>query len=158
LGQTSPKFRWSFRNDFTLYKDFSLSVNIYSALGHKSPTTEYMNNSKINGWSFDRTNAYVRNYWTPDNPSNKYARLNSTNPQNVSPPLVMDRSFVRLDNIALAWNVPKNILNQFSIPALRIYGSIRNVAVWTKEWEYWDPEITGGPSPRTFTIGASLTL
>ena len=28
----------------------------------------------------------------------------------------------------------------------------------TKEWDYWDPEISNGPSPRTFTLGVSLTL
>ena len=117
-----------------------------------------MNNSKTNGWSSNITNTYVRKYWTPERPSNKYCRLNSTNPQNVTPPLVMDKSFIRLDNISLSWNVPQKFLTPWSISSLRLYGSIRNVAVWTKEWEYWDPEITSGPSQRTFTIGASLTL
>ena len=158
LGQTAPKFRWTFRNDFTFLKDFSLSVNIYSCWGHKQATTAYMNNSKTNGWSADVTNAYVRDYWTPENPSNKYCRLNSTNPQNVNPPLVLDKSFIRLDNISFSWNVPQKYLKSWSISSLKLYGSIRNVAVWTKEWNYWDPEITDGPSPRTFTIGASLTL
>lgn len=158
LGQTTPKFRWTFRNDFTFFKDFSLSFNIYSYWGHKEATTVYMNNSKTNGWSSNITNTYVRKYWTPERPSNKYCRLNSTNPQNVTPPLVMDKSFIRLDNISLSWNVPQKFLTPWSISSLRLYGSIRNVVVWTKEWEYWDPEITSGPSQRTFTIGASLTL
>lgn len=158
LGQTTPKFRWTFRNDFTFFQDFSLSFNIYSYWGHKEATTEYMNNSKTNGWSYDRTNTYVRKYWTPENPSNKYARLNSTNPQNVNPPLIMDKSFIRLDNISFSWNVPQKHLKSLGIPSLKLYGSVRNVAVWTKEWEYWDPEITNAPSPRTFTFGVSLTL
>ena len=158
LGQTTPKFRWTFRNDFTLFKDLSLSVSIYSYWGHKGTTTDYMNNSKVNGWSADRTNAYVTEYWTPENPSNTYCRLNSTNPQNVTPPLVLDKSFIRLDNISLSWNVPQKFLKPLTISSLRVYGSIRNVACWTKEWDYWDPEISDGPSPRTFTLGVSLTL
>lgn len=48
-------------------------------------------------------------------------------------------------------------LSKFNISGLKLYGSIRNVAVWTKEWDRWDPE-TEGPMPRTFTFGASVTF
>lgn len=53
--------------------------------------------------------------------------------------------------------MPSKWLSKFSISALTLYGSVRNVAVWTKEWERWDPE-TEGPMPRTFTLGASVTF
>ncbi len=154
MGSTSPKFRWSLRNDFQILKNLNLSVNIYSYWGQKEATTEYLNN---NGEKTLKTNAYVSKYWTPDNPSNRYARLNSTLPSDISPKLVMDKSFIRLDNISLSYTLPSRFTEKIAAQNVMVYGSVQNVAVWTKEWEYWDPEITG-PVPRTFTVGASLTF
>lgn len=154
LGQTTPKFRWSIRNDFTIMKNLSVSVNIYSYWGHKAATTSYLHNL---GADNGRTNDYAEKYWTPENPSTRYARLNSTLPSNISPKLVMDKSFIRLENISLSYDLPSKIARKIEAQQVRFFGSIRNVAVWTKEWEYWDPEITG-PVPRTLTIGASLVF
>ncbi len=61
-GQTAPRFRWTFRNDFTLYRDLTLSVNIYSYWGHKATSTEFMNNGKDYGWSYNKMNAFVCEY------------------------------------------------------------------------------------------------
>jgi len=154
LGQTDPKFRWSMRNDFTIMKNLSVSVNMYSYWGHKSATSSYLHNL---GADNGRTNDYVSEYWTPDKPSKKYARLNSTLPSNITPKLVLDKSFIRLENISLSYDLPARISQKIEAQQIRFYGSINNVAVWTKEWNYWDPEITG-PVPRTFTFGASLTF
>lgn len=35
--------------------------------------------------------------------------------------------------------------------------TVRNVATWSKEWEYGDPE-TGGLAPRTYSLGINLTF
>ena len=34
-GTTMPRLRWSMRNDFTLFKNFNISFNMYSYIGHK---------------------------------------------------------------------------------------------------------------------------
>ncbi|WP_239060699.1 SusC/RagA family TonB-linked outer membrane protein [Bacteroides sp. 519] len=160
LGSRSPKFRWSLRNDFTFLKNFTASVNIYSLWGHKEATTSYINT----GYEAERFNQYKINYWTPDKPTNKYARLGATNRASGAP-LILDRSFIRLESISLEYNVPKKYLSKYRIEGLRLTGSIRNVAVWTKEPWYTDPEYLGNsntayPSyvPRTFSFGASLTF
>jgi hypothetical protein len=172
LGSRNPKFRWSFRNDFTIHQNLSVAVNIYSHLGAKQETYEYMNND---GFMTDRTNYYTRQYWTPDNPSNKYARLNSTNPQNVTPPLIMSKSFVRLESISLSYLLPKRIVSFINAQQFRLTAAVRNAALWTKEWKYWDPEVRevaprtdassavprtefSGPAPRTFSISGSVTF
>lgn len=152
LGSRSPKFRWSFRNEFTLFKDFSLSMNLYSLWGHKTTDTEYLHGGDFIG----RQNIWVQKYWTPENPTNEYASLKPTS-KVANPVKIIDKSFIRLENISLAYRVPSKWLSKFSISALTLYGSVRNVAVWTKEWERWDPE-TEGPMPRTFTLGASVTF
>lgn len=156
LGNKTPKFRLSLRNDFTLYKNWNVSFNIYSYLGHKQATTEYLNYFDFSG---DYLNTYRRNYWTPDNRSNKYARLKSTLPSNIEPKKVLNKSFLRLENISVSYNLPKKIAVKLKAQDISVYATVRNVAVWTfdKEWNYWDPE-TGALLPRTFTLGASLTF
>ena len=36
-GTTAPPVYWNLRNDFTLWKDLTLSVSLYSYMGHKEP-------------------------------------------------------------------------------------------------------------------------
>ncbi|MXV13803.1 SusC/RagA family TonB-linked outer membrane protein [Hufsiella ginkgonis] len=154
LGYTTPRFRLNLRNDFTVLKNLDLSINMYSYLGHKSATTDYLNNL---GANTERTNSYVRSYWTPENPSGTFARPNSTNPQNVSPPLMLSKSFVRLDNVSLSYTVPAHITKRLDISQLRISGAIRNVTEYSPDWYNWDPELTG-PLPRTFSLGLNVTF
>ncbi|MBE7171293.1 MAG: SusC/RagA family TonB-linked outer membrane protein [Williamsia sp.] len=154
LGYTTPRYRFNLRNDFTLFKNFDLTVNVYSYLGQKATSTDYMNNS---GANTDRTSSYVREYWTPENPSNTFARLNSTNPSNVGPARVISKSFVRFDNIGLSYLLPARISKMADISQFRVSAGVRNAAVWAPSWQYWDPEITG-PMPRTYTLSLSVTF
>ena len=163
LGSTSPKFRWTFRNDFTFFKNFDFSFMFYSNWGQKSTYDRPLNK---NGF-IDRTNSYKIGFWTPDNPTNKYARLYSDD-KNLGAKFIRKKSFIRLDNISFSYSVPQQLVRKYSMEGLRIYGSVRNVFVWAHDWDYWDPEQyqniyddnnwTSGPTPRTFTIGVNLTL
>lgn len=150
LGSSSPRFRWTFRNDFTLWKNLTASVSIYSKWGQKQ-AEEFM----ATGYAYERGNTYEMKYWTPDNPTNDYARLGATNPSGGS--RIIDGSFIRLENIALEYSVPKQWLKKFHIGGLRISGSVRNVACWTKNFQYADPEY-GNIVPITFNFGIGLTL
>ncbi|RFM36810.1 SusC/RagA family TonB-linked outer membrane protein [Chitinophaga silvisoli] len=153
-GMTTPRFRFTLRNDFTLFKNIDFSFNVYSNWGHKALSTDYLNNV---GAQTDRQNAYVRKYWTPDNPSNTYARLNSTNVQNISPSRVIDKSYIRLDNVSISYTLPARLIRRIDMAQLKVYAGVRNVAVWAKNWEYWDPETTS-LMPRYYTIGATASF
>jgi len=153
-GSTRPPFRWTMRHDFTFYRNFDLSLTFYSYMGQKGTSSEYLNNT---GALVDRSNSYIRQYWTPDNPTNSFARLNSTNVQNITPVQVINRSFIRLDNVALSYLIPTDITKKLNISQLRVNGSVRNLAVYNKDWHYWDPE-TGSLLQRTFTLGVNVTF
>ena len=49
LGTTTPPINWSLRNEFVLWKDLTVSINIYSRMGHKSLSTNYLNNDDNGG-------------------------------------------------------------------------------------------------------------
>lgn len=158
LGQTAPPIHWSLRNDITIHKNIQFSFNIYSYWGHKSVETMYLNQDNGSSGITRGENVYAKEYWTPENPTNEFARLDAKGPSGVnSPAKLYDRSFIRLENISLAYTLPRKITSQWNIDRVKVFGSVRNVAVWAKDWKYWDPE-TGGLAPRTYTIGLNLTF
>ena len=152
LGQTVPKFRWTLRNEFTFFKNFNLSFMMYSYWGQKKAYNRPKNNDTYK----DRSSDYVLPYWTPENPINSHARLYSSN-GSASYTMYWDNSFIRLDNVSLSYNVPAQLTQKIAIQNLRFNFSIRNAAVWSKKWEFWDPE-SDGPTPRYFTLGFNMTL
>ncbi|MBS7564701.1 SusC/RagA family TonB-linked outer membrane protein [Mucilaginibacter sp. Bleaf8] len=160
LGQEQAPIMWSLRNDFA-YKSFNFSFNIYSYWGHKSLNGAYLNQD--NGTSTisqGLANTYEKPYWTPENPSEFWARLESKGPAGLNAPQrIFDRSFIRLDNITMGYSIPKKAISTYNIENLKVFASIRNVAVWRKDknWRYWDIE-TGQMAPRIFTFGVNLTF
>lgn len=143
----TPRFRWSWRNDFN-YKNFNLSVFVYSNWGQTDGFNRAANNSNF----ADRTTDYVMPRWTPENPIDDYARIGS---KNIGTNYI-NKSFIRLENISLSYLVPSNILDKASIRNLRISASVRNAAMWAPHWEFGDPE--GFPVPRTYNLSLNFSL
>ena len=157
LGQTVAPINWQLRNDFTLFKNWNLSFNIYSYMGHKSLSGYYLNGDNGGSVITYNFNTYQKEYWTPENPSNKYARLDAKAPTGASASKLYDRSFIRLENISVGYNVPKSLISKYGLEKVKIYGSVRNVATWCKDWEYSDPE-TGSYAARVYTLGLNVTF
>ncbi|WP_156307003.1 SusC/RagA family TonB-linked outer membrane protein [Sphingobacterium endophyticum] len=143
----TPRFRWSWRNDFN-YKNFNLSVFVYSNWGQTDGFNRAANNSNF----ADRTTDYVMPRWTPENPIDDYARIGS---KNIGTNYI-NKSFIRLENISLSYLVPSNILDKASIRNLRISASVRNAAMWAPHWDFGDPE--GFPVPRTYNLSLNFSL
>lgn len=173
LGQTSPPIHWSVRNEFTLWKDLTFSFNIYSYMGHKSLAGYYLNFDDDGGrMTYALQNVPAKEYWSVDNPSDKYARINAQGPSKIggpaSPGRLYDRSFIRLENISVGYALPKKWVSKLDIQNVKVYASVRNVATWAKDWEYGDPEGSsnfdgtnsnlGGLATRVYTLGLNLTF
>ncbi len=159
LGTTAPPIYWNIRNDFTLWKDLTFSFSLYSYMGHKSLEGYWLNQD--NGGSVV-TNAYnvpAKEYWTPDNPTNKYARLNAVGPNTglsggVSK--LYNRNFARLDNISVGYTLPQKWTRKYQVDKIRVNASCHNICTFSS-WEYGDPE-TGGLATRSFNLGLNITL
>ncbi|TCC87308.1 SusC/RagA family TonB-linked outer membrane protein [Pedobacter frigiditerrae] len=159
LGQTNPPIMWSLRNDFN-YKNFNFSFNMYSYMGHKSLNGAYLNQDNGTSLVTNLANTWEKNYWTLENPTNDFARLDARGPAGVSAPgMLYDRSFIRLENVTLGYTLPNKLTSKLGIEKLKVYSSVRNVAVWTKDknWEYWDVE-TGALAPRIYTFGLNVNF
>ncbi len=97
MGQTAPPVNWTLRNDFTLFKDWDLSINIYSYSGHKSLDSRYLNQDNGGSMISYGMNTFVKPYWTLNDPTNDYGRLNAQGPSGLtSVGKLYNRSFIRL--------------------------------------------------------------
>ena len=155
-GTTQPPIYWNMRNDFQ-YKDFTFSFSMYSYMGHKSLSGNWLNNDNSGSMFTQTCNTYKKEYWTPENPTNEYARLNAVGPSGVTGiQKLYNRSFVRVDNITLGYTIPRDITNKWGIQRVHVTAGINN-AFTIDSWEYGDPE-TGGFANRQFQFGLNVTL
>ena len=152
LGFTSPRFRWTMRNEFKVFKNIDFSFMAYSYWGHINTFNQAKNNTGF----LDRSSSYVVPYWTPENRRNDYARLYSSN-GSANYNVYKEKSLIRLDNISLSYTMPKQLIQHANIQNLKLYFTTRNVAHYAPEWNFWDPE-NSGPTPRTYTLGLNMTL
>ena len=69
--------------------------------------------------------------------------------------MLYNRSFIRLENIAVGYTLPRKLTQKWGIERVKISGTVRNVATW--DWEYGDPE-TGGLGTRLYSLGLNLSF
>ena len=195
LGSPLPKFTYGINNTFN-YKNFDLTIFLYGSYGNKA--MNYLSRRITNPNSSGNVHASVANHarlgyldGNSDNTdvwnmyilpgSNGLCRM-SVNDANdndrISSRYVEDASFLRIQNIALGYTLPKNWLKKLKIENARIYANIKNVYTFTG-YDGYDPEIgstqaqysysgqsmlmygvdTGRcPSPRIYTFGIDLTF
>ena len=137
FSSTFNYLKWS----LTLVARANIGNFMYNNVKADLGVTEYILNP-LNYLSNAGTDIYKSHFYAPQYYSDYY---------------VENASFVRLDNIGLAYNVGKI----GGINNLRLSANCQNVFVITK-YTGQDPEVYGGidnnlyPRPRNFTIGASL--
>ena len=162
LGRVEPAYRFSWFNNVS-YKNFSLSIFLNSVQGGKDG---YLGN---NARSYFREDNSVRNneftatdFWSPRNPNGKYPRNISGSRSSIDPALYESRSFVRLQDVSLSYQLGQKLLNKIKAQAFNFYVSGKNLATWTN-WEGWDPEtgqgllLDGRPVMRAITVGVHIT-
>ena len=158
LGPRTPPVYWNIRNDFE-WKDFTFAFSLYSYMGHKSLSGNWLNQDNGGSQVTNCFNMPDKEYWTPDNPTNKYCRLNAVGPNTglaggVSK--LYNRNFLRLDNISVGYTLPRELTRKFMVDRIHLTLSCNNVFT-ISSWEYGDPE-TGGLATRTFNFGVNVTL
>lgn len=138
IGQANPDFIWGLTNKFT-WKGFDLSVFIQGVQGNQIVNAYLFEIGSLNS----ETNVlqeFYDNRWTPENPNNKYPKINPSERNTFSDAQVEDGSFVRIKNITLGYTLPKTVLKRIKLERLRIYGSINNVKTFTN-YRGYDPEV-----------------
>ena len=154
IGYRSPRFTWSLRNEFNLFKNIDFSFQLISNWGQQKQFNQAKNNPGSVG--FMRSTSYIQPYWTPENPTNDYARLGS-GANGTSFNVYWKNSFIRLNNVSLAYSLPKTLSERMKVRNLKVYINVNNAAVYAPVWNYWDPQ-NDGPTPRYYTLGLNVSL
>src|SRR5690606_23857609 len=81
-------------------------------------------------------NSLINPYWRPDAPTENTTGIYNNPPQQSG--IYQSRSFVRLQDVTLSYNLPSSVLSTLKLNHLSIYISAKNPYVWTK-WQGWDP-------------------
>ena len=175
IGRREEAYRMSLFNNLS-YKGFNLSFFINSVQGGKDGYLA--NNVRL----YFRDDNNIRNndltavdYWSPRNPNAKYPRIISGSRSTVEPAMWESRSFIRLQDVSLGYNLPARILGKIKAQSVNFYISAKNLATWT-DWDGWDPEtlvpittngvttqepnglrLDGRPALRAFTFGIHIT-
>jgi len=153
-GYKRPQYKIGFRNDFILFKNFEINAFIRADLGYYGVNNLHRNSGANS--DFERRSRMYRPYWTFDNPINDYARLNSDTD---SPGFNYweNRSFLRLQDLSIGYNIPSSKLEKYKIQRLKIFLNFRNMLTITG-WEHYDPESQTSMMPKYSSIGVNVSL
>jgi len=150
-GEDRPPWRFNIRNDFN-WRNWEASVKMYSYVGFKTANNHLRNNDVF----YDRGSSFDVPYWTPENPNNKWASVESYESGfNV----YENNSFLRIDNVSVSYNIPQDLLSRIQVDRCRISFVASNPYVFTS-WSWMDPErnSTWGYTPSTYSLKLNLTL
>lgn len=157
LGTSKENFRWSLTNSVR-YKDWSLMVYINSVWGgngyfQSGSNTPYYD-EYVNSTAHNRT---VYDYWTPKNTNAEYPRSDYAMNARYKGVKYMDRSFIKLQKVALTYNLSK-FVSKLGINNMSLSLSADNLFTFAPFWDGLDPEtgagltITSQPSIRTYQM------
>ncbi len=162
LGSAVPAFVAGMTNRLN-YKGFDLMFFLYARAGQFIISDFHANNNTLAG----RYNNLDIDYWTPNNPTNEFPRPNQyqERPRNNSTLRYFDGSFLKVRNISLGYNVPKNWAAKLGMTALRLYTSVQQPFIFSEyrsKYKGIDPEVeldnrNNGRSNENQGIGADLS-
>ena len=189
IGNPLPKFTYGIGNTFT-YKGFDLTIFLSGSYGNDviNYNRRFLEDVRANNNLLTSAANYAklgvidntlpaddyRNLYVTNAGSTILPRLSasSTNANNrMSDLYVEDGSYIRLQNISLAYTLPKSIVRKIKLENVKVYMNLQNVYTWTK-YDGFDPEVgamygdalmTGldygrYPSPRIYTFGLNISF
>ncbi|WP_421918816.1 SusC/RagA family TonB-linked outer membrane protein [Marinifilum sp.] len=171
LGDITPDFFGGWNNRFS-YKNLSLGMNwvfSYGAEKEYTKVTELHAPDLIK--NFDRI---VLDTWTPENTDATYARWGSpTNGRTATSRSVEDASYIKLQSLSLAYNLPKTLLNKLGLTSAKL-SLIGNNLITITDYPGLDPQDASTrfsdsatqtsdngfsyPNTRTYSIGLNVTF
>ena len=157
LGYQDPSYRFSILNTLK-YKDFELKFFINSIQGGKKYYYGQPGSSVPNPDNVYSSNMFDFDYWTPENPDARYKQLGYYTValgESFSP--YIQRSFVRLQDVTLSYNIPRSFLNKIKINRARVYVNGKNLLT-ISDWDGWDPESGSGLSSGSYPVLRSYSI
>jgi len=164
IGNPNPGFNYGL-NVTLSYKAFDFTM-FWEGIGD----VDVINTKKYQTdfWSVDDVGSNkgtrLLNAWSVDNPNSSIPALTTVdrNAESRFSTYYVERGdYLKLRVLQLGYNLPKSLLEKYSMESFRIYVSGQNLLILdAKNFTGVDPESPayGYPLPMTFTMGINLTL
>ena len=161
LGRSEPAYSFGVQSEMK-YKGFVFRFFVNSIqggkngyLGGNAPT-----NIQSTG-NFANLNTFNYDLWSVSNPGGKYA-IGWSVPQ-INPTPYYSRSFVRLQDVSLAYQLNSALVNKIGGKHIKVFASGKNLLTLT-DWDGWDPETGQGidsdayPVLKSFSLGIEVSF
>jgi hypothetical protein len=169
LGNPNPKFTYGITNTFS-YKSVDLNIFLTGSYGAKILNALSYTTSGLSALYVNQLQSSA-NFWSPANPtSNIPAPRGALDNPNLftSDRFLESGSYLRIQNVNLAWNMPQRWTRKIKLNRLKVFASGQNLYTFTK-YKGLDPEVGAMnqnvfltnvdlgryPSPRTITFGVN---
>lgn len=163
LGNGNANFRWSLTNTFS-YKGFTLLVYANSIWGGNGWFMNGGNTPWNDGYAnVGSMNHPIYDYWTPTNTGAEFPRPSFKDRGVVRTAKYYDRSFIRLQKVALSYELTK-FVEKYGIQGLNVAISGDNLGTYAPHWIGLDAATGSGltvssiPSLRTINMNINLNF
>ncbi|MDR1973885.1 MAG: TonB-dependent receptor [Bacteroidales bacterium] len=190
IGDPNPDFTFGFNNTF-IYKGWELNIGLTGAVGGEilnytrvktegltsiwdNQNVSVLDRAQLGYLDGDNTNvsnvdnSYIMN---PEATIPRFSGNDLNGNNRMSDRWIEDGSYLRIQNISLGYNFPKEWLKKAYITSLKLYFNAQNVWTFSK-YSGLDPEIGSYkqnalytnidlgryPTPRTFTLGVNISF
>lgn len=189
IGDPNPDFTFGFTNSFS-FKGFDVSIMFTGSYGNDvlNYQRRWLENPRENTNLLKSALGYAQLELIDPNGPNDYRNVqivggdpymprigassaSSASNYRLSNRFVEDGSYVRLKNISIGYNLPKDLYSKYGISNIKVYSNMQNVLTFTK-YKGYDPEvgainqnqllngIDNGryPTPVTTTLGITVNF
>ena len=165
LQRDRPTTYFSF-NGYVTWKGIDLMVFLQGSSGRKTYWLNAFNNPNFGASRYASTWDHWTTPWSVENRNGDWPRLggsgNNVGGNGETTFWLDDMSYLRLKNVQLGYNIPRNLLKRLGLYSLRIAGSAENLATITSH-RGLDPEKEGNnnnlyPINKSYSIAIQLGL
>jgi TonB-linked SusC/RagA family outer membrane protein len=174
IGNETPRYLYGI-NLGVDYKGFDLSVFLQGTGKRDAWLANTLTFPLYSDFKFIPLYEGLSNYWKPvdaangdytnANPGAEFPRIygnygNQASNYRQSDKYLSNASYLRIKNVTLSYNFPKNWLSKISLSQLRAFVSVENLATFSSLPKGIDPETLKWdyPAYRTVSFGLNLTL
>jgi TonB-linked SusC/RagA family outer membrane protein len=157
LGNTNPTWFGGFTNSFK-YKGFDLEI--FTRFSGGNYIMNVTRQETLLNQDFNNNGAEILNRWTREGQITEVPKMVLNNGNiinlagNATSRFVEKGDFIRIQNIILGYNIPKNILTKanIGINSVRVFGQVQNAFTFTS-YKGLDPELNAnGNVNQTFGL------
>nr|WP_315198434.1 TonB-dependent receptor [uncultured Flavobacterium sp.] len=153
LGNSNPNWTMGWNNSFS-YKGFELSVEMYGRMGYMA---------SLGGEAMtSHSNQRETDYWTPSNTGAEFQKpslgqATSGSQDKYSSSLgFTDAAFVKIRNISLGYNFPKDLATKIGLANMKLYAQAINPGNIYQSLSWYDFDVDATYYNRSFVMGLEV--